>query len=153
MSQFARFLGGQWPHFGSLAVPAIDNMAQILTEREAQVRMGLKEMRRQRLKLHLLLAAEAVAIALLAGLLQGLGPLLHALVSVVLALLLASLSVWTFGRARALPCPACHKPFCFRSGKSFYYFNDFALSCVNCGLKLNCSNICAVLESGVLGEE
>jgi hypothetical protein len=122
-------------------------MEESLAENETQVRMGLKKMRHRRLRLHLLLVAEALVFAVLSGLIQKLAPVAHPFVSFMLGILLFGLCLWTFGRVRGLPCPACRRPFCFRNGRPFYYYNDFTRSCLNCGLKLNGSNIRAILES------
>jgi hypothetical protein len=128
-------------------------MEESLAENETLVRMGLKKMQRRRLRLYLLLVAEALAFTVLSRLVQELAPVVRPFVSFMLGILLFGLCLWTFGRVRGLPCPACRSPFCFRKGRRFYYYNDFTRSCLNCGLRLNGSNIRAILESGSSAEQ
>jgi hypothetical protein len=121
-------------------------MGKIPDEYETQIRIGLKEMQKRRRRLHVLLIAEALALIAISRLLLSVSPIAGPFASLLLGLLLFGLSLRMYACVSYLPCPLCRKPF-----SSYYY--DFGRRCLNCGLKLNGSNIHTILESRLSAEQ
>jgi hypothetical protein len=117
------------------------------TQCQDEIRNALRAMRRRRLKIHLRLLGLAISFVVIARMLLGFAPLVGIIVSCILGVALGGVTLYAFGVVRGALCPVCHRPFCFRTYESgFYFFNDFTTYCLNCGVKQDGSNIQAILQ-------
>jgi hypothetical protein len=114
---------------------------------EAKIAAALKDMRSRSIRLHIRLLVLGVALALVAVVLWNIAPLIAFPVSIVFALILVPALFFVLAEYRSQLCPLCNQPIRVRRLKGgVHLYSDLTRSCLNCGLRLDGSNVREILD-------